>query len=140
MKLLVFWYCDSFCDCQMLHLAGSYVAAKTYLGIIWRVIMFGCYNGFQCKKSSPKELKTFFTKTNSFSLKNIIWMTVSALQVIWVIILLVIVIKELKKLCRQKSSYFSQNWNIVECCHSVLRFLRYRIIRGKVCSDCISCR
>ena len=24
MKLLVFWYCDSFCDCQMLNLVGSY--------------------------------------------------------------------------------------------------------------------
>ena len=45
MKLLVFWYCDSFCDCQMLHLAGSYDPAKSYLGIFWRVIMFGCYNG-----------------------------------------------------------------------------------------------
>ena len=43
MKLLVFWYCDSFCDSQMLHLVGSYNPAKIYLGIFWRVIMFGCY-------------------------------------------------------------------------------------------------
>ena len=45
MKLLVFWYCDSFCDCQMLCLVGLYDPAKTYLGIFWRIIMFGCYSG-----------------------------------------------------------------------------------------------
>ena len=43
MKLLVFWYCDSFCNCQMLCLVGSYDPTKTYLGIFWRVIMFGYY-------------------------------------------------------------------------------------------------
>ena len=33
--------CDSFCDCQILCLAGSYNPTKIYLGIFWRVIMFG---------------------------------------------------------------------------------------------------
>ena len=32
---------DSFCDSQMLHLAGLHDPAKTYLGIFWHVIMFG---------------------------------------------------------------------------------------------------
>ena len=34
MKLLVFWYCDSFCDCQMLHLAGLYDDQFYYLGSV----------------------------------------------------------------------------------------------------------
>ena len=47
---------------------------------------------------------------------------VVALQVIWVIILLVISIKELKKLRHQRSSYFSHNWNILECFHLFFAF------------------
>ena len=45
-KSLVFWYCDNFCDYQMLRLAGSYDHAKTHPGVFRRVIMFGCYTGF----------------------------------------------------------------------------------------------
>ncbi len=41
---------------------------------------------------------------------------------IWIVILLVIAIKELRKLCREKRKYFSQNWNITECCHLVFAF------------------
>ena len=63
MKLLVFWYCDSFCDCQMLHLAGSHDPAKTYRGIFWRVIMFGCYNG---KLAGPAEKNFGKPKLDSF--------------------------------------------------------------------------
>ena len=44
MKLLVFWYNDSFCDCQMLCLAGSYETPKR--NKLYFVIMFGCYKGF----------------------------------------------------------------------------------------------
>ena len=40
MKFLVFWYCISFCDCQM-----SNDHAKPQLGVYWCVIMFGCYTG-----------------------------------------------------------------------------------------------
>ena len=35
---------------------------------------------------------------------------------------MVIAIKELKKLRRQRASYFSNNWNVLECCHLSFAF------------------
>ena len=49
MKLLVFLYCDSFCNCKMLCLAGSYDTNKTY-------VMFGM---LLCLAATPVELGEF---------------------------------------------------------------------------------
>ena len=41
----------------------------------------------------------------------------TGLQVIWLIILIVITVREGKLLWKQKCDYFSSNWNRLECLH-----------------------